>query len=190
MSTFACRSSTAGRCVGSDECLTNSILTSTDWVTCWISSLPSLFLPLTPPALLPPPQALPIAGVTNSECFLPFGGIKSLSPNSVDTWNAEVVLSHCYPKEKSVTTPKRPVACDNYYQTWRSGAEFTPTRKQAAFEKEETLRLMTATPKGGGPRSMSYTITVFLTVCYCLALTWKIYGAEGSVYFKWIKNEL
>mmetsp|Transcript_23444 Transcript_23444/g.48816 ORF Transcript_23444/g.48816 Transcript_23444/m.48816 type:complete len:475 (-) Transcript_23444:35-1459(-) len=125
--------------------------------------------------------AFPIKGVTNSECFLPFGGTDHVPPNSVEKWNAELILKQCSEEveRKAGTSPKRSsAASDNYYQSWRSGGDFTPTRKQAAFEEKESLRLKKTTKDDSGVSLLLIT-TFLLLICYVvLAILWTSYGPK------------
>ncbi|GMH66442.1 hypothetical protein TrST_g3006 [Triparma strigata] len=40
-------------------------------------------------------DAKPIKGITNSQCFLPFGGNEGVAPNSTDKWNANILVELC-----------------------------------------------------------------------------------------------
>lgn len=142
-------------------------------------------------------NALPINRVTNAECFLPFGGEEeALSPNDVEKWNADVIMKMCERGNgdggENGAAPSTLKACtDNYYQTWRSGRDFTPSLAQVAFEEMERKRLRTEIVKRRKEKMGMFGAFLLVLVGYGILAVWITdRGWGGGELWGWWGKEL
>ena len=102
--------------------------------------------------------ATPIKGITNAQCFLPFGGYRRAPPNKVDEWGADALIEICTKADKMLASENEGNGADDIGIRVKSGkvggiqrssvANLNPRKEYSVMKKRdeedlaEILRLL------------------------------------------------